>query len=588
MTTTTREAYCGTRRKLILAFDLGTTFSGVSYAVLDPGIVPEIKGVTRFPSQENVGSNAKIPTIMYYDKGGNVQAIGAEALKESVIEMADENDWFKCEGFKLHLRPETASDGTPLSPLPPGKAVLDLFTDFYAYVFDCAKTFILESQASAATFWDSVKDEIDFVLTHPNGWEGIQQGRMRQAAVNAGLVTAERSQQAIRFVTEGEASLHFCISHGLSKHIRAGEGVVIVDAGGGTVDISAYTPVSEEGSQLLFEEIAAPQCHFTGSMFVTTRAKLFLAEKLKDSRFLTEVANMAEVFDKTTKLRFNDLNEIQYIRFGTMRDKDVAVNIARGQLKLSGEEVASFFEPSVSSIIQVVDEQRLACKNTVSAVFLVGGFAASYWLFEKLKDHLGPLGISFSRPDSHVSKAVADGAVSFYLDRSVGARIAKYTYGVSCNVLYNEGNKDHLDRKAKLYMDTAGHMRVPLSFGVILPKNTKVSEVQEFREPFHQSNEVLSKLHSIQSDILYYKGSLSHPKWIDVEPDMFPSVCIVTADTSKAAKSLPLKRRADGKPYFVLNYDIILLFGGTEITAQVAWKEKGVEKRGPARIVYGA
>jgi hypothetical protein len=42
-----REPFHGPKRKLVLAFELGTTFSGVSYAVLDPGKPPGIKSVTR-------------------------------------------------------------------------------------------------------------------------------------------------------------------------------------------------------------------------------------------------------------------------------------------------------------------------------------------------------------------------------------------------------------------------------------------------------------------------------------------------------------------------------------------------------------
>jgi hypothetical protein len=43
-----RNPYHGLRRKLVLAFDVGTTYSGVSYSVLDPGVIPQIKGVTRY------------------------------------------------------------------------------------------------------------------------------------------------------------------------------------------------------------------------------------------------------------------------------------------------------------------------------------------------------------------------------------------------------------------------------------------------------------------------------------------------------------------------------------------------------------
>jgi hypothetical protein len=43
----TRQPYSGATRSLVLAFDVGTTFSGVSYAILEPGEVPKIHGVTR-------------------------------------------------------------------------------------------------------------------------------------------------------------------------------------------------------------------------------------------------------------------------------------------------------------------------------------------------------------------------------------------------------------------------------------------------------------------------------------------------------------------------------------------------------------
>ena len=33
--------------KLVVAFDIGTTYSGVSYCILKPGQVPEILGITK-------------------------------------------------------------------------------------------------------------------------------------------------------------------------------------------------------------------------------------------------------------------------------------------------------------------------------------------------------------------------------------------------------------------------------------------------------------------------------------------------------------------------------------------------------------
>jgi hypothetical protein len=51
-------------RGLVIALDVGTTFSGVSYAILEPNTVPRILGVTRFPGQEHVAGDSKIPSIM--------------------------------------------------------------------------------------------------------------------------------------------------------------------------------------------------------------------------------------------------------------------------------------------------------------------------------------------------------------------------------------------------------------------------------------------------------------------------------------------------------------------------------------------
>ncbi len=53
------------------------------------------KFLFRFPSHEHVGNDAKIPTIMYYDQTGGVRAVGAEALKENIIEMAEDEGWVK-------------------------------------------------------------------------------------------------------------------------------------------------------------------------------------------------------------------------------------------------------------------------------------------------------------------------------------------------------------------------------------------------------------------------------------------------------------------------------------------------------------
>ena len=66
--------------------------------------------------------------------------------------------------------------------------------------------------------WHSLKDRTEFVLNHPNGWKGVQQSMMRTAAIQAGLIPDnEDGRSHLSFVTEGEASLHFCVQSGLTN-----------------------------------------------------------------------------------------------------------------------------------------------------------------------------------------------------------------------------------------------------------------------------------------------------------------------------------------------------------------------------------
>lgn len=130
--------------------------------------------------------------------------------------------------FKLHLRPahfkslELSSDD--LRPLPPGKTILQVFGDFLKYLFGCAKKSISEAYEAdkhGNLVWDSVKDGIDFVLGHPNGWEGLQQAKMREAAVLGGLIPDTPEGRArVHFVSEGEASLQFCMRNNLEMEVR--------------------------------------------------------------------------------------------------------------------------------------------------------------------------------------------------------------------------------------------------------------------------------------------------------------------------------------------------------------------------------
>lgn len=119
--------------------------------------------------------------------------------------------------FKLRLRPEgLQAKGERLPKIWIDKSVVQIFADYLAYIYKCAKAYISDTHSVGRQILESGSG-VEFVLSHPNGWGGTQQSRMRRAAVSAGLVPDIAAGAArIHFITEGEASLHFCIASGLA------------------------------------------------------------------------------------------------------------------------------------------------------------------------------------------------------------------------------------------------------------------------------------------------------------------------------------------------------------------------------------
>ncbi|KAJ7652890.1 hypothetical protein B0H17DRAFT_1101242 [Mycena rosella] len=580
---TVRKVHSGARA-LVIGFDVGTTFSGVSYSILEPGQVPVIKSITRFPGQEHVSGDSKVPTAIWYDRDGMVRAEGAATTTGAYVDKAQDENWVHAKWFKLHLRPTRE---TPIHPLPHRKSATSVLADFLRYLFECTKTFIEQTHPNGRDLWLSLENSIQFVMAHPNGWEGKQQNQMRDAAIVAGLIsTSEAEHDRLRFVTEGEASLHFCIQNGLGlDSIARGDGIVVVDAGGGTIDLSTYRMVNKSNGHREYEEISPPQCLFQGSIYVTERAKAYVAERLENSKYEADVEYIASIYDSGPKLSF-DGEELASIKFGSARDHDPGLGIRSGAFKIPASDVRKFFEPSIAAVVAAVREQCISALGTrISSVFLVGGFAANDWLFSELKSRLAPLRLDLVRPDTHVNKAVADGAVSFHIDHYVSVRVARFTYGVVISEEYNKDKREHADRGAKRFRGLNGQELIPNSFNAILRRGVKVAETKVFRHHYIKRSTQLALLDHFSIDLYTYRGS-GDPQWLDVEPELYEVICRIEGNTS-AVRKYPIRRiNVPNSEFYELDFEVVLSFGLTELKAQISWEENNVEKRGPAQILY--
>ena len=215
--------------------------------------------------------------------------------------------------FKLRMRPKSMPmkfHTAHLPPLPPSKSLTEVFGDYLAYLVSCVKSFIQEAQPTLhhATLFGSAT----YIIAHPNGWEGAQQSKLRKAAIYGKLVPdTHEGRSRVVFVSEGEASLHYCLKGGYVDSVciccttfsllysadvglQTNKGFIVADLGGGTLDFSAYKVMKVK--PLLVDEVAAAKCSSSpsstelfrltaslgdldGSAFVTLRAKGFISSK---------------------------------------------------------------------------------------------------------------------------------------------------------------------------------------------------------------------------------------------------------------------------------------------------------------------
>ena len=78
------------------------------------------------------------------------------------------------------------------------------------------------THAGDAALWRTAEDDLQFVLSRPNGWEGTQQTKMGRDVVYGGIIsdtvqTPERQELAL----SQEANLQTCVLNGLTQEMLA-------------------------------------------------------------------------------------------------------------------------------------------------------------------------------------------------------------------------------------------------------------------------------------------------------------------------------------------------------------------------------
>lgn len=84
-----------------------------------------------------------------------------------------------------------------------------VYADFMAYLLGSTQKFFEKKVLGGKPIWQALAPSMLVTLAHPNGWGTPEQGLLRRAARRAGMVSSDNQ---VLFVTEAEASIHFCLS----------------------------------------------------------------------------------------------------------------------------------------------------------------------------------------------------------------------------------------------------------------------------------------------------------------------------------------------------------------------------------------
>ncbi|KAF8707544.1 ATP binding, partial [Rhizoctonia solani] len=569
--------------KIILGIDLGTTHSAVSFAYLYQGDRQVVRRVTKWPGQEAHKDHSKIPTLVYYDKDN-------EAKKR---DQAEEEGWSLAKYFKLHLHPQSmrSQDRLTLYPLPFGVSLSKVYTDFLGYLLRHTHTFFEEHIIDGPQIWKTCASNILIVMAHPNGWATREQNFMRQALMDVG---PEYKNYQVTFVTEGEASVHFCMfNSNMESALEPHTDLIVCDAGGSTVDTTAYV-VESTSPMLELRERKASACIQAGGVFVDIECEKYLTKLLSvahlDEEDIREyLGNGLRDFEAGAKQEFGSADGAHYINFNDSRFSKETIGIKRGRMSLKGSIIETFFEGVVSSTITSLKQQMqgLSPKH----LLLVGGFGESKYLRRRLNQEFSKDGCRVAIVDDSTSKAAADGSVIWAAKLSVVGRVTRTSYGTTVRTRYDPLNPDHLGRKFSRgnggYQGVTGKWSEIVAEGVTL--SAQESARRKFLKSYKPGRSSYSDLEKYTDEIwVYYGQPGTNPGWIEdkdgnINPG-FEKLCTVEANLAGMRDALIRKVGADGT-YEVLEFWLAIQAGGTELCARIEWIENGVQKSGPVTIM---
>ncbi|XP_042193025.1 heat shock 70 kDa protein 12A isoform X2 [Callorhinchus milii] len=463
---------------VVIAIDFGTTSSGYAYSFTRDS--ESIHIMRRWEGGDPGVSNQKTPTTILLTPEGTYHSFGYAARDfYHDLDPNDSKQWLYFEKFKMKLH--TSSSLTIETDLEAanGKKVKAL--EIFAFALEFFKDHALQELSDqTGTKFDNA--DVRWVITVPAIWKQPAKQFMRHAAYKAALASPEFPEQLI-IALEPEAASIYCRKlrlhqmielsgkeavNGYSPTETMGSGIthgdryLVVDCGGGTVDLTVHEIKLPEGHlKELYKASGGPYgsigvdyefekllCKIFGEDFID-QFKIKRPAAWVDLMIAFESRKRAAAPGRINPLNINlPFSFIDYYK--KFRGHSVehalrksSVNFVKwssqGMLRMNPDAMNALFKPTVDHIVQHLSD--LFQKPEVSGIkflFLVGGFAESPLLQQAVQSSLSETCRVIIPHD--VGLTILKGAVLFGLDPTViKVRRSPLTYGVGVLNRFVEG-----------------------------------------------------------------------------------------------------------------------------------------------------
>ncbi|KAK3099299.1 hypothetical protein FSP39_002312 [Pinctada imbricata] len=438
----------GIQRPVCAAIDVGTSYSGYAYSLKECREKVYVNDKWRYGSHV---SN-KTPTCLLLNPIKQFQAFGYKAIEkyQYLIGLDRYDGWYFFRNFKTELYEKDLSRQSKIKDI--GGRTMDGMTIF-ALTIGFLKDHMLHHLDKH--YPSSRLDDITFVLTVPSIWSNSAKQFMREAAVAAGIPNDQ-----LIMCLEPEAASIYCqtLESGPSIH-NSGDKYLIVDLGGGTVDMTAH---KKEGDGRLEEIVASSGGPFGGecvfSEYVDLLQNIFGQRVLSNFRavypdeyfellydFETQKSradpklddiftvvmppSLKSLYEKIEKRKVETaIKSSEFSDYVTYENRDLTLDISM---------LKHLHSKSLQRVLGDAQDMINDCKTCViNKIILVGGHAKSEFVSTAFRQHFGSGYKIFVPQESDI--AVVIGAVVFGHDPSmISTRILKYTYGTDISPYFD-------------------------------------------------------------------------------------------------------------------------------------------------------